>query len=181
VSDLSLPPDYAVVPSAVYDNIKLVKLAREIAMDMRDVPDVLRDHDITQAEFNKLQHNPIFINLLASEVAAWNDARNISERVKVKAGSMIEEFLPELYARINDKREPLLATVKALEYAARLAGMGQQDIKQQLNPGDRVQVVINLGADSKLSYEKRLPSKVIDHEASNELQSGLSENVPDQV
>lgn len=164
MGDMSLPSDYPTVPVAVYDDMKLVKLAREIAMGIKDIPDILFDNGLTQREFEEVQRLPHFNNMLASELSAWGSALNTQDRVKVKAGAMIEEYLPELYARLNDRNEPLLGKIKAMEVISKLAGYGQQDIKREGLPGDRVQVIINLGADHQLQFRKELPAKVIEHE-----------------
>jgi hypothetical protein len=173
MGDFALPADYPTVPASVYDDMKLVKLAREIAMGVKDLPDVLFNHGMTQMEFEQVSQLPHFRKILESEVAAWESAGNTAERVKLKAGSMIEEYLPELYARINDPSEPLMAKIKAMDTIAKLAGYGATDIPREGNPGDRVQVIINLGADHRLEYQKTLPPKVIDH-APSELQMNTS-------
>jgi len=164
MGDFTLPADYPTVPVSVYDDMKLVKLAREIAMGVKDLPDVLFDHGLTQMEFEQISTRPHFRKILDNEVAAWQSAGNTAERVKLKAGSMLEEYLPELYARINDPSEPLMAKIKAMEMVAKLAGYGATDIPREGKPGDRVHVIINLGADTRLEYQKTLPPKVIEHE-----------------
>lgn len=166
MGDMSLPADYPTVPAGVYDDMKLVKLAREIAMGIKDLPDILFDCGLIQMEWERIQELPHFQKILSSEIAAWGSAENVQERVKLKAGAMMEEYLPELYARLNDRGEPLMAKIKAVELMSKVAGFGGTDIPAAGSPGDRVQVIINLGADHRLEYQKTLPPKVIDHEAS---------------
>lgn len=162
MGDMSLPADYPTVPQSVYDDAKLVKLAREIAMGMKDIPDILYDHSITQDAFDTLKTHPRFTQLLTSEMEAWGSATNANERIKVKSGAMLEEILPELYSRLQDRNEPLMAKIKAMELITKIAGFGDRDIPATINPGDRVQVIINLGADAQLKYDKQLPPQVID-------------------
>ena len=175
MGDMSLPADYPTVPVGVYDDMKLVKLAREIAMGIKDLPDVLFDNGLIQADFEQIQRLPHFNKMLAAEIAAWGSAVNTQERVKLKAGAMIEEYLPELYARLNDRDEPMMGKIKAMELVSKLAGFGATDIPVAGSPGDRVQVIINLGADHRLEYQKTLPHKVIEH-APSELHSELQMN-----
>jgi len=163
MGDMSLPADYPTVPVSMYDEAKLVKLARQIAMGIKDLPDILFDNGMTLMEFNSIKQNPHFCQLLESEIKSWESAGNTQDRVRIKAGALLEEYLPELYARLNDRQEPLMGKIKALEHLSRMAGFGDRDIPQIGTPGDRVHVVINLGADSKLVYDKQLPPKVIDH------------------
>jgi hypothetical protein len=164
MGDFNLPADYPTIPVGVYDDMKLVKLAREIAMGIKEIPDILFDNGLTQREFEELQTVSHFNKILASEIAAWGSAVNTAERVKLKAVSMLEEYLPELYSRLNDRGEPLMGKVKAMELVSKLAGFGDRDISAEGKPGDKVQVIINLGADNRLVYQKELPPKVIDHE-----------------
>ena len=177
MSDLSLPADYPTIPASVYDDAKLVKLAREIAMGLKEVADILSDHGISVDEFERIQHIPAFAKMLASELAAWASATNTQERVKLKAGSMLEEFLPELYSRLNDRTEPLMGKVKAMELVTKMAGFGDRDIQSQGSPGDQVQVIINLGADTKIEYQKRLPAKVIEHVPSVSIDDAFTESL----
>ena len=162
MGDMSMPADYPTIPQSVYEDAKLVKLAREIAMGIGEMPDILARHNLTQVQFDAIKQLPHFGRMLAAELEAWSSASNTKERVAIKAGSMIEEYLPELYARLNDASEPLMAKIKAIELISKMAGFGDRDIPAAGSPGDRVQVIINLGADTKLQYDKRLPSKVID-------------------
>jgi hypothetical protein len=164
MGDMSLPADYPTIPSSVYDEVKLVKLARQIAMGLSDLPDILFANDLTQREFAEIQKLPHFQRVLESELKAWARVDNAEDRVRVKSASMIEEYLPEVYKLLNDRDEPLMGKVKALELVAKWARIGQAEAPTLGSPGDKVQVIINLGADSKLVYDKQLPAKVIDHE-----------------
>lgn len=165
MGDMSLPADYPTIPAGVYDEAKLVKLARQIAMGIKDLPDILFDNSVSQEEFDELRRLPMFGQLLESEVKAWASADNTHARLKLKSAAMLEELLPELYARLNDRQEPLMAKMKGVELVSKLAGFGDRDVSPAGNPGDKVQVVINLGADTRVEYIKQLPHKVIEHEA----------------
>lgn len=164
MSDMALPADYPTIPKAVYDEVKLVKLARQIAMGLKPVPDILFDNGLTLREFDEIQRLPLYGRVLVSELKGWEAATNTHGRLKLKAAAMIEEYLPEMYARLNDANEPLMAKIKALEAAMKLAGIMERADGAVVSPGDRVQVTINLGADTRVEYVKTLPSKVIDHE-----------------
>lgn len=164
MGDMSMPMDYPTIPPAVYAEAKLVKLARQIAMGIKDLPDILFDNSLTLREFDEIKQLPLFNSILASELKAWEGASNTNERLRVKSAAMLEEFLPELYARLNDAKEPLMAKIKALELSAKLAGFSDKADQPAGSPGDKVSVIINLGADHKLVYDKQLPPKVIEHE-----------------
>jgi len=162
MGDMSLPADYPTIPVGVYDDIKLVKLARQIAMGIKELPDILFDHGLTLREWGEIRQLPSFGRLLEAEIKDWEGAGNTHERVRIKAAAMLEEYLPELYARLNDRDEPLMAKMKALELVSKVAEFGTKDIASGGSPGDKVQVIINLGSDTRAEYVKVLPDKVID-------------------
>lgn len=145
-------------------DILIVKLAREIAMDIQPIESILKQYSLSFEQWDKLKANSKFQSLLASEVEAWNGAVNTHERVKLKAASMLEEFLPELNNRLHDREENLPAKIEGVKMIARIAGMGER-ANEVGGGGERFTVTINLGEDSKLlTFEKQLPVKVIEHE-----------------
>jgi hypothetical protein len=181
MSDLSLPPDYAPgLPEAAKREINIVKLAREIAMDLRELDQILEHHLIDRQAFEQLKRNPYFCRVLSSEVEAWQSATNTGERVKLKAAAMMEELLPTLFERIVNPKEDLMKVVKGGELVTKLAGLNAEDNKN-INPSDKVVITINMGADNKLQIAKQVTPQVIDHEPldpvqeANELQQNLFE------
>ncbi len=165
MSELSLPADYFPVPMQVIDDMTLIKLAREIAMDVREIHEILQLHGVDEKTFDRLLTHPRFIEVLSAERAAWGSAINTHERVKLKAGAMIEEFLPTLYARLHDRDESLMNVVKGAELAAKLAEMGAASARIGAGDNvDRVSITINLGAERKVTYERDITPKVINND-----------------
>jgi len=161
VADMKTP-GLAIVPQATHDELQMVLLAREIAIGLKPIPDILKSQGVDQAKFEALKKNERFVAVLASEIAAWNGATNTYERVKLKSASMIEEWLPELYSRMNDREENLNAKVEAGKLVKDLAGLGVKADINGARAGDRVSITINLGNDVKLEYQNQLPEQVID-------------------
>lgn len=148
---------------AGFSEILLLKLAREIAMDIRPVEEILETHKIAGDDWYEIQKNPYFQGILSSEVQAWQSANNTSERVKLKTLAMVEEALPEFHARMHDPKEPLPAKTDVLKTIAKFAGIGNANVDASMG-GERLSVTINLGADHQLRIEKEVTSKVIDHD-----------------
>lgn len=147
------------------DETKLIRLARDIAVDMQPVDVLLDAYGISPDQFAQIATNQRFIDLLTAERTAWLSALNTHERVKLKAGALVEEWLPELYARMNDPKEPLNAKVEAGKLAARLAGMGLTTANVEGGGGERFSININLGADNQLRIEKNVsPAPEIDYD-----------------
>lgn len=131
-------------------------------MDIRPLDDILATHGIESSEWDEISKKPAFQGLLQSEIEAWQSATNTSERVKIKTLSMVEEALPEFYARMHDQKEPLSAKVEVLKTISKFAGIG--GTVEGANLGEKLTVTINLGSDHSLKIEKDVTSKVIEHE-----------------
>lgn len=131
-------------------------------MGIHELPDILKNAGVDTMAWEGIKTHPRFLLLLESEVAAWNSALNTNERVKLKSAALIEEFLPELYARMHKTGENLDHIVKAATLAARLAGMGVTGMGVNDGDGNRFSVTINLGPEKQ--FQKDVTSKVIDHE-----------------
>lgn len=131
----------------LYGDGRILRLAREIAADIQTTDTILAKAGVSPDEWEAIQANPTFQRVLQQEIEAWNSAANTEERVKLKAAALIEEWLPELNARIHDPREGLQHKVKAAELARDLAGLGGRGV-QTAAVGERFSVTINLGADT---------------------------------
>lgn len=143
-------------------NDKLLHLAREIAIDHYSIEDILKNLQISTKEWESIQKSDAFQALLAEQIQAWHSVTNTHERTKLKAASLIEHWLPEAYARLSDQSEALPGKAKLFEVLMKLAGMGLTQNGAGEGGGERFSVTINLGADSKLTFEKELPAKVIE-------------------
>lgn len=145
-------------------NIELLasRLAREVARDLVPVEQVCERYKISDATYERILRNPMFQQRLQEEIDIWNAStpRAITERISAKSATMIEESLVEIYELIHDKNQPMVAKVKALEWASRLAGVGVQESKDLL-PGERVRFNIFIG-DKKVSIEKEAEQKTIE-------------------
>ena len=145
------------------DHLTFLRLAREIAMDIHPLEDILSAHGIDQTRWETISAAPNFQNLLRGEVEAWNSATNTAERVRLKSLAFVEEALPEFYARAHDQKEPLNSRVEILKTVAKFAGVGGSSM-DGVSVGEKLLVTINLGNDHSLKIEKNVTGQVIDHE-----------------
>lgn len=146
-------------------DLVMVKLAREIAMDIQPLPIILKQHAISDETWSQLQRNTKFQTLLGTEVEAWQTALNTHERVKLKSASMLEEWLPELNTRMHDHEEALPAVIEAGKMLARIAGLGMPG-EVVGNVGERFVINISMGDKVEpISFAKDITSQVtIEHE-----------------
>lgn len=138
----------------------MASLAREIALEIQPLEQVLTVHGVEPWEFERIRQNPRFQQLLVEGLAIWNSSVNTPERIRLKQMQIVEQALPEMYARLHDPKESLSAKVELFKALSR----GAMPEKQAEVGGERVTITINLGADEKLSYAgaKILPSQVKD-------------------
>lgn len=138
--------------AASLNDVVLRKLAREIAMDIASVEEILKTHTVTAAEWAEISVSPRFQDYLRGAAEEWNTALNTAERVKMKSLAFIEESLPELYARAHDPKEPLAAKMEVIKTVAKFAGVGIA--VEGVVSGERMVVTINLGADRQVRIER---------------------------
>jgi hypothetical protein len=136
-------------------DISLVKLAREIAMDIHPLPTILERYAISDETWAQLQSNSKFQALLGSEVEAWSTALNTHERVKLKSASMLEEWLPTLNTRMTSAEEALPAVIEAGKMLARIAGLGMPGDVNVGGMGERFVINISMGPQAEpVSFAK---------------------------
>jgi len=146
-----------------------LRIAREIAINLYDTETVLKNNGIDSDRFERIRNDPRFIRLLEAELTAWNAPGNIQERTKLKAGALIEEFLPEANARIHDPKETLTAKNELIKTLTRIAGMGLERAGSAEGGGSGFTVTINLGSDQKLEFRNAVTPQVIEGEVLKEV------------
>lgn len=137
--------------------VNFTALAREIAMDIMPLPDILRLHEIDDDMWMQLQANPSFQKQLSSLVQDWNSAANVKERTKTKAATGLESVLEVLVGDVSDPSIPLGQRVEAAKLLARL---GELDGAREQAAGERFQISINIGEVHRQVEVK--PVKVIE-------------------
>lgn len=135
-----------------FNDVVMLKLAREIAMDIKPLEDILSSHGVQQDQWLTITESPRFQGYLRGALEEWNSATNTAERVRLKSLSFVEEALPEFYARAHDPKESLAAKVELLKTIAKFGGVG--GAVEGAVAGERLTVTINLGADNQLRIER---------------------------
>lgn len=149
---VSVPPSPAPqLPVIAIADAVQVLLAREVAANIYPVEKILAALKISDEEFERIKAQPRFQKLLEQMVLEWESVTNTMERTKVKAGAMVEDWLPEAHTMMHDRTQGLAARTELAKLVTRLAGIGEKDISA--NGVERVSVTINLGADTKLNFQ----------------------------
>lgn len=145
-------------------DVRLIKIAREIAIEHQELDIIFQRYNITQDEWQNLQNNPRFIQVLRQEIEEWHGATNTHERVKLKAAALIEEWLLEASARLHDQNENLPAKVELAKFLGRLSGMGIQGANIEGGGAEKFSLTINIG-DKSVKVERDVTPRVIEGEA----------------
>ena len=143
-----------IVQTEISDQL-LIKLAREIAMGIRNLDSILEHAGVGQELWTDIQANHRFRQLLQSATSEWNGVLNTHERVKLKSSAIIEEWLPEAFVRMHDRAESLGQKVELAKTISRLAGMGLDKASIE-GGGEKFSLVINIGdgVEHKVSVER---------------------------
>lgn len=136
----------------------MVKLAREIAMDIRELADILATYKLTGEQYARISTLPFFKSALQSAIIEWTSALNTHERIKIEAATSLEDALPVLAGRMKDKNETLPAAVETGKLFAKIAGLGEREQAQHA-PGERFTININLGDGQDIHFEKDITPK----------------------
>lgn len=115
---MSLPPEDDI-------DTQMRKVAQNLAMDIYELDDILKNLSIHPREFERWKEHPRFIMYLKVAKEEWNSASNAAERTKLKAATVMEDFMLEAHASLHDKKQPLNQRVELGKLVAKIAGMGE--------------------------------------------------------
>lgn len=127
--------------------VNLAKLAREIAIDMLPMDEVLRLNQVDDEAWAKIQADPRFDAMLASMITDWNSAGNVRQRVQLKAATGFEAFLEHL---IEEGHSPNVPLSQKVELGKLLVKIGELEaVRDGINAGQQMLVQINIGEEPK--------------------------------
>lgn len=136
----------------------LLSLAREIAMDLKPIETILNDHSITAKDLEDYFKLPRFRAMIQEQQKEWASATNAPRRIQLKSLAIVEEALPEMFAKLHATVDPLSSKVELLKTLAKLAGVDKQE--DSSGGGAKVNITINLGEDRKVDVQAALPNGV---------------------
>lgn len=111
------------IPALLADDDMYLALARELAMDIRDLDDVLTAFQISPHDFEAIRTDKRFDKMLQACIAEWASATNTESRVKIKAASALELAILPLFKAVTDTDQPLNHRVEGIKTLAKLSGM----------------------------------------------------------
>lgn len=134
-------------------------------MDIHPLDKILENCQVSVQEFSKWRTHSNFLRYLAEFQSEWHSAVNTHERVKIKAGVIIEEWMEEAYHNLHDKKLPLNHRVELGKLVAKIGGMGETKFNIPAGEGNGFSLTINISNQAKdrvvLASDK---AKVIEHD-----------------
>ena len=124
-------------------------VAQEIARDMLEIPDILKNAGIDDAEWHVMTNSRGFQEMLKENIATWRSSLNVRERIEVRQLYMIENTLPELYRALHDPEFAHTAKVELFKALARNVGIGVKEPGAPVATGERISISINMGDPDK--------------------------------
>lgn len=163
----------ALVQLPVMTPSELAKLAREIAMDIKERTLVFKEYALTETQYEFLEANNDFYKAaLQAACVEWHAPLSTQERIKVEAAAILEDSLLGIGARMQNKSEGLPGVIEAAKLFAKVAGVGEREVGLG-TPGERFTINIDLGGDQKLVVSSTpAPDKL----AQPNIQRAISEN-----
>ena len=137
-------------PMPDLNSAQLAKLARDMAMDLKEIHVVLQDHGLTQAQYDYLEaYHDFYRQAYEAACIEWHAPLSTQERIKIEGAAILEDSLLGLGARMQNPREPLNNVVEAAKLFAKIAGVGEREAGSSA-AGERFVINIDLGGGKTL-------------------------------
>lgn len=154
------------------------RVARELAIDIYPIEQILKNCNVTYEEFAKWKDNPRFAQYYVEFKQEWHSAKNTHERTKVKAGVVMEEFMEEAYKGLHDIKLPLNHRVELGKLVAKIAGYDAPKVAGAVAGagGGGFTLSININNTDRVTIQPQKTSKVIDHNPDDDYDPFTSPN-----
>jgi hypothetical protein len=141
------------------DEYAMAKLAREMAMAIRNYKDIFADFGVTEEDYYEIAKNDFYKRAKEQFALEWNSTLSTSDRVKITSAAGAEQGLLAVTRRMLDPNEPFPGVLSAFKQLCQNAGIGDPKVEQKSN--ERFIIQINLGADTE-TYDKSVAVDVND-------------------
>lgn len=134
---------------------ELSKLAREMAMDIKERSTILKEFGLSETQYDFLEtHNDFYRQALSAACREWHAPLTTAQRIEVEAAAILEDSLLVLGARMQNKGEGLPGVVEAAKLFAKIARAGERESSPSA-PGERFTINIDLGGDKSLTVSTK--------------------------
>lgn len=126
------------------------RLVWELVANIFPPADILKRHGLTGADLKAKMKDAMFVAAYKEAKTLWASDLNVQQRIKLKAGLLLEDSLQDLFVMIKD---PQQSASNKLEATKQLGQLSQTiNPKQQSGPeGSGFKLTINLGENAAKS------------------------------
>ena len=133
------------------DETALAKLAREMAMNIRNYRDIFADYGIDENDYAKIERNEYYRKVKEHFTLEWNSSGSTADRISHQSLAGYEQLMPILIRRAMREDTPLPAAIETGKLLQKTAGIGEKGLdKANL---ERFVITINMG-DDREHYDK---------------------------
>lgn len=120
------------------------RLAVEIAVQIRSVPEVLNTYNISRQDLVLKLRDPMFRDMVKQAKSIWSSDLSIKERIRLKSQVLVEDSLLAIFSIVHNHDNAIPAKLDAFKQLARVAEVDTPD-RGKGDTGSRFTVSINLG------------------------------------
>lgn len=124
------------------------RLAVEIAVQLRPVPEILKQYNISRKDLVRKLKDPMFRDMVKQAKSLWHSDLSVKERIRLKSQVLVEDSILEIFSIIHNKDNAIPARLDAFKQLARVAEVDAPD-RSNADTGSRFTVSINLGETYK--------------------------------
>ena len=120
------------------------RLAVEIAVQLRPVPEILKQYDLSRKDLVRKLKDPMFRDMVKQAKSLWNSDLSVKERIRLKSQVLVEDSILEIFSILHNRDNAIPARLDAFKQLARVAEVDSPD-RSNADTGSRFTVSINLG------------------------------------
>jgi hypothetical protein len=156
-----------------FDEFAMAKLAREMAMNIRNYQLIFDDFGITEEDFYEISKNEFFKRAKEQFAIEWNSTLSATDRTRLIHAAYAEELSPIMGQAVLDDTKPLSDRLDVYKQFCKSAGLGEPKAGPGAN--ERFVISINIGGDTQ-KFDKSIaidpndiaPEKLEHKEINNE-------------
>lgn len=120
------------------------RLAVEIAVQLRPVPEILKQYGLSRKDLVRKLKDPMFRDMVKQAKSLWNSDLSVKERIRLKSQVLVEDSILEIFSILHNRDNAIPARLDAFKQLARVAEVDSPD-RSNADTGNRFTVSINLG------------------------------------
>lgn len=139
------------------------RLIWELVANITPAKDVLARHGLTPADLAAKRNDKLWAGAYREAKAFWDSNANVRERIKQKAGMLLEDSLEDLFLIVKDPQMAASLKMEATKQLATLAGAAQHK-PSDVGGGSQFKLVINVGDGTK---KVTIDGHALEHQATD--------------